>query len=386
MRQAEADEPGSIQYNYQVWRQQRNEQVIQETQMQAEVAQDHRWDRPVANLQVPGHPLTMAFHAYDQHLVVANESDLISVWDWSQKRRLNYFCNGNPKGTSITSLHIINHDVGGIILTGSSEGIVRLYRNYDPAVDPGPVQMVSAFRGLNEVIPVRQGSGVVMDWKQSTGMLLIGGDSHVIKVWDAQTETQSLDLDTNSDSPVTAIASDLGSSQIFVASFANGVIKVFDRRLEEEDSIVKEYSEHSSWVQNIRRHPSMNAQFLSASLDGEVKLWDLRSSNSQNTWNMHTNGLSAFDVHSTTGVFATTSAITPTNWRTQRVIVQGFNQDVHLSDLNIPTGLAIHPSRIFMSPFLPRSSSLVFHPTQMMYGVGEPDGTVRILSMGRKRT
>jgi len=44
-----------------------------------------------------------------------------SVWDWQHRKRLNYFCNGNPKGTSITSLEIINQDVGGIILTGSGK-------------------------------------------------------------------------------------------------------------------------------------------------------------------------------------------------------------------------------------------------------------------------
>ena len=52
--------------------------------------------------------------------------------------------------------------------------------------------MVSSFRGLNEIIQVQKGSGLVLDWKQSTGSLLIGGDSRVIKVWDAQTETQNL--------------------------------------------------------------------------------------------------------------------------------------------------------------------------------------------------
>ena len=52
--------------------------------------------------------------------------------------------------------------------------------------------MVSSFRGLNEVIQLRQGSGLILDWKQSTGSVLVGGDSRVIKVWDAQTETQSL--------------------------------------------------------------------------------------------------------------------------------------------------------------------------------------------------
>ena len=73
-----------------------------------------------------------------------------------------------------------------------ADGMVRLYRNYDPATSATPVQMVSAFRGLGEIIPMRRGSGVVMDWKQSGGSLLVGGDSRIIRVWDAHTETQLL--------------------------------------------------------------------------------------------------------------------------------------------------------------------------------------------------
>ena len=100
--------------------------------------ENNQWDKYVAKLQVAGNPLSMAFHAYDNLLVVANESDMIgyvssasllivcwvvlsssSVWDWPRKKRLRYFCNGNPTGTSITSLEIINQDVGGILMTGS---------------------------------------------------------------------------------------------------------------------------------------------------------------------------------------------------------------------------------------------------------------------------
>ncbi|KAM6498755.1 hypothetical protein JOM56_006703 [Amanita muscaria] len=381
MRQVEGDEPGSVQYNYQVWRQQRNEQAAMDTQAQAPIAEHCKWDKPVAALQINGYPLTMTFHPYDQHLVVANESDMVSVWDWSQRTRLNYFCNGNPAGTSITSLNIINQDVGGIIVIGSSEGIVRLYRNYDPSMNQGPIQMVSAFRGLNEMVQMRVGSGLVMDWKQAAGTLLVGGDSRVIKAWDAQTETQGLDLETNSDSPVTAISSDPGSSQTFLAGFADGTVKMFDRRLE-EDSIVRSYFEHTSWVQNVRWHPTFGAHYLSASLDGQVKLFDIRAAETPiHTWNPLPPGatLSTFDVHSLTPVFGTISAVSAMSWRTHKTVIQSINRLTPLSAFNVPTGLLYAPSsRGLPSPYIPRTNSFVFHPTEMLYGMGEPDGTVRI--------
>ena len=71
-----------------------------------------------------------------------------------------------------------------------ADGMIRLYRNYDPNLCSGPVQMVSAFRGLNEVLQVRRGTGVITDWKQHSGTLMVGGDSRIIRVWDAHTESQ----------------------------------------------------------------------------------------------------------------------------------------------------------------------------------------------------
>lgn len=108
----------------------------------------------------------------------------------------------------MTSLHIINEEVGGIILTAAgaygdvpsahtklmlnhlADGVIRLYRNYDPSLSNGPVQMVSSFRGAKEVLQVQRGSGVITDWRQTGGTLLVGGDSRVVWVWDAHTESQ----------------------------------------------------------------------------------------------------------------------------------------------------------------------------------------------------
>lgn len=68
--------------------------------------------------------------------------------------------------------------------------MIRLYRNYDPNLSNCPVQMVSAFRGLNEVIQMKRGTGVITDWKQNGGTLMVGGDSRIIRVWDAHLESQ----------------------------------------------------------------------------------------------------------------------------------------------------------------------------------------------------
>jgi regulator-associated protein of mTOR len=77
VQQSEQDDAGSQEYNYQVWRVERNERVIQQVAAQTGRAGRKRWDKPIKTMQSPGCPLHMAFHAYDSHLVVGNESDTI---------------------------------------------------------------------------------------------------------------------------------------------------------------------------------------------------------------------------------------------------------------------------------------------------------------------
>ena len=97
---------------------------------------------------------------------------------------------------------------------------------------------------------------------------------------------------------------------------------MFDRRLDDEDAVVRSYNEHTSWVQKACWDPNFDGHIISArlaplsqcmggsltvfdSLDGEIKLFDIRGSdNALATWTPHPGGLSAFDVHPQAGVFA----------------------------------------------------------------------------------
>jgi hypothetical protein len=68
------------------------------------------------------------------------------------------------------------------------------------------------------------------------------------------------------------------------------------------------------------------------------------------------------------------SAIDGHHWKRQRVIIRNQNRLEPLSDLTIDTGLTAPPTKPWPSRWAARSSSLVFHPTEMLYALGQPNG------------
>ncbi len=70
-------------------------------------------------------------------------------------------------------------------MTGSSDGVIKIFRNYD---SEKRVEVISAFRALTDLIPSNKNAGLVFDWQQGQGKVLVAGDVKVIKVWNAATE------------------------------------------------------------------------------------------------------------------------------------------------------------------------------------------------------
>ncbi|KAI6012662.1 hypothetical protein F5J12DRAFT_544942 [Pisolithus orientalis] len=69
---------------------------------------------------------------------------------------------------------------------------------------------------------------------------------------------------------------------------------------------------------------------------------------------------------------------TPANWRHQRLLLHSMTDFNVLSSMMLPTGLPVY-SRRPPSSYIPRYTSFAFHPLEMMYAVGEPDGTVKLM-------
>lgn len=109
----------------------------------------------------------------------------ISIWDWQNHARLSRFSNGNPLGSKINEIRFINEDDQALLMTGSSDGVLKIFRKYESKSE---VEIVTAFHALPDLIPSNKNAGLVFDWQQGQGKALVAGDVKVIRVWNAATE------------------------------------------------------------------------------------------------------------------------------------------------------------------------------------------------------
>ncbi|RDL36142.1 WD40 repeat-like protein [Venustampulla echinocandica] len=275
MKPNEAEEPGSTDYNERLWRRSRNEAILRETQPQKEIAGSGKWTTSAGFFNNQSQPANMSFHQFEDHLAVSDDRDTICIWDWKKQDRLCRFSNGNPEGSKISDLQFINEDDQAFLLTGSSDGVIRIYRNYDSEQD---VEVASAWRALTHLVPSNVNSGMVFDWQQVSGKLLVAGDVKVIRVWAAAPELCIVDINARSGSCVTSLTSDQMTGNVFVAGFGDGAIRVFDARNRPQEAMVKKWKDESDrvWVKSVHMQRGGQRELLSASRNGKVKLWDLR--------------------------------------------------------------------------------------------------------------
>jgi len=164
MKDAEAEEPGSLEYNKRLWRRTRNELIINETQPLKDIAGASHWQNQLAVLDNEAHqPVKLLFHQFEPHLVIADDRDGLFVWDWHQHTRLNSFSNGNKDGSKITSTVFLNEDDVALLMVGSSDGILKIYRNYE---SPQDIELLTAWRALSDLVPSNRSSGLVVEWQQ----------------------------------------------------------------------------------------------------------------------------------------------------------------------------------------------------------------------------
>ncbi|MCJ1474557.1 hypothetical protein MMC13_003216 [Lambiella insularis] len=304
MKPNEPDEPGSSDYNSRLWRRMRNEKTLSTTQPLKLLAGTSRWDIPNGTLANGSQPMKMCFHQFEDHLAIADDRDSICIWDWQQKIRLNRFSNGNPIGSKVNEIKFINEDDQALLITGSSDGVIKVFRDYDSEEN---VELVSAYRGLNDLVPSNKNVGMVFDWQQGQGKLLVAGDVKVIRIWNAATEICTNEIPARSGSCITSLTSDQVAGNVFVAGYGDGAVRVFDQREKPATAMKQAWRSHKQWITNVHMQRGGMRELISGSRNGEIKLWDIRMKEEIRTITATSDTLRTLSVHEHAPVFATGS-------------------------------------------------------------------------------
>ncbi|CCH59304.1 hypothetical protein TBLA_0B04680 [Henningerozyma blattae CBS 6284] len=412
MRRSEAEEPGSVEYTARVWRRNRNEEIIQETQHEKLLAISGDWSEQRCTLDNKTQPKLIKFSQFENYLITADERDNITVFDWESSQICSKFSNGNPYGTKITSLQLINEDDNALLLTGSSNGIVKVFKNMHDSED---VEVINSWRALTDMLLTPRSSGLLLEWQQMKGYLLATGDVKVIRIWDAHTESMEVDIPAKTSSLITSITSDQLSGNIFVCGFTDGSLRVYDRRVDVRDAMVRVWrgngGRQGSSITNVHLQRGGYRELVSGSSNGVVELWDIRSEAPVTTFRDEYNQnllsdapvkkqvpttLTCLQVHEHAPVIATGTKQVKI-WTTSGDILSSFknipksgyyNGTNTFSTNGIRSGLSglsstYGASGNSNSSFL---SSLAFHPHRMMIAAtSSHNSCINIFACGNKK-
>lgn len=375
----EADEPGSEEYMRRIWRRNRNEAIIATTQPQRELALTGNWKNVVSRMNNTTQPKILQFTQFEKWVAATDERDNITTFDWSKGEELCRVSNGNPFGTKITDLKFLNEDHVPLLMTGSSDGVVKIYKNFQSVEN---CQLLTAWRALTDIMLTPRSVGLVSEWQQSRGTLLVTGDVKVIKLWDAPREKCISDIPVRSTSQILTMTSDQVSGNIVIAGFQDGSMRVYDRRLDAKDSMVKVYkpknfSERSP-IRNVHMQRGGLRELISGSSNGLVQLWDIRQDNPIIKFKAFEKTMTTAMIHEHAPIIACASKevdiYSTVGKPVARIASGGFiNSTLNgtVRNNSYINSLALHPHRMMLATNHNQNSEIVVYECREMSGEDE---------------
>lgn len=374
----ESDEPGSEEYMRRVWRKNRNEAIIAATQPQKSLALNGDWKNVVCKINNLSQPKLIQFTQFEKWLAATDEKDNITVFDWNEGVELSRMSNGNPFGTKISDMKFLNEDNVPLLMTGSTDGVVRIYKSFH---DIHESQLLTSWRALTDIIPTPRSVGLLTEWQQSRGTMLVTGDVKVIKVWDAAREKCVLDIPLRSTSQVVSITSDQVAGNVIVCGFQDGSLRVYDRRLEAKECLKKTYKPRStvemSPICNVHMQRGGMRELISGHSNGLVQLWDIRQDNPILRFKAFEKTMTTAFIHEHAPVIACASKevdiYSTKGHRVSTITNGGYISSLNGSARNSSyiNNLALHPHRMMLATNYNQSSEITVYQCLEKHGKEE---------------
>lgn len=308
----------------------------------------------------------------------------------------------NDSNARITAMAWVNESYDALLLLGSDDGVVRVWRDTShsdftqaapaasttispstpPAASASSCELVTAFCSLPDIDLASRGSGTVLSWQQTAGTLVVGGNSSTIRVWDLGREQNVRTFHTGHETCLTALATTTVSNSTLLppaqhmlqphidstpvtwtfAGFADGTIAVYDERVHTNGGRVHFSHTHSNWVSHAHLRADV-PEVVIGSVRGAVKFWDLRTQRTYKTLEVQKSPLTALSVHSCAPIMATGSHAQ-------------FIKILTLSGEQIGNIIKYYDG--FLGQRIGPVSSLAFHPHKLLLAASSTDGIVSL--------
>lgn len=272
----------------------------------------------------------------------------------------------------VTSLTWVHPESSELLLAGSSETVVHLFRNPDCTNDGNrQAKQVAAWRPFVPAVGLR--SPVITAWSTEVRSLFTSGNVPFIRVWDMERQYALCDLTTEVNAGVTALTNcNGGSAYSLIGGFASGSVKVFDPRVAPGSGshMTKELIGLNTCVMGLRVPVASPNSVVGVSRDGQVRIWDVRAGSAKQC-----NPLRGFQSKSKSEV----SASVVHNYAP--IMVCGYvEQQIHVYNLNGEQLREIRYHEGFLEERIGPIAGLAFHPTKMVFAAASTDKYVSVFS------
>ncbi|KAG1338104.1 regulatory-associated protein of TOR 1 [Cocos nucifera] len=298
-------------------------------------------------------------------VVAADENECIRVWNYEEFTTLNSFGNHDLSDRGISRLCLVNELDDSLLLVASSDGNVRVWKDYTLK---GKQKLVTAFSSVQGHRPGVRSMHAVVDWQEQSGYLYASGEASSIALWDLDKEQLVSCIPSSSDSNISALSASQAHGGQFVVGFVNGSIRIFDIRTREMPVYTaRPHTQRVERVVGIGFQPGLDpAKIVSASQAGDIQFLDVRKPTDEAyvTINAHQGSLTALAIHRHAPVIASGSA----------------NQIVEVFSLE---GEPIRYYSTFIAQKIGSVSCLTFHPYRVLLAAGAADACISIYADDR---
>ncbi|KAF8648795.1 hypothetical protein HU200_064494 [Digitaria exilis] len=291
-------------------------------------------------------------------VVAADENEQIRVWNYEDALPVNSFQNHKLSDRGLSRLLLINELDESLLLAASSDGNVRVWKNF---TQKGGQKLVTAFSSIQGHRAA--GRSIVIDWQQQSGYLYASGDMSSILVWDLDKEQLLSTIQSSADSAISALSASQIRPGHFAAGFADGSVRIFDVR--SPDRLIymaRPHAPRTEKVVGIGFQPGFDPyKIVSASQAGDIQFLDVRrAAEPYLTIEAHRGSLTALAVHRHAPVVASGSA---------KQMIKVFSLEGE--QLTI---IRYQPS--FMGQRIGSVNCLSFHPYKSLLAAGAGDNAL----------